>query len=64
MRKAAMHAVVPEEVRIRLDRAEVVDRHDIDILAPGFVDGADDVAADAAKSVDGDSDGHDFLLGR
>jgi hypothetical protein len=33
--------------------------NDLDVLAAGFDDGAQDVAADAAKAVDGDLDGHD-----
>ena len=41
-------------MRVGLDRREVVDGDDLDILAPGFHDGAQDVAADAAEPVDGD----------
>ena len=64
VREVAVHAVVAQQMRIGLDRAEIVDGHDVDVLAAGFVDRAHDVAADAAKSVDGDSDGHAFLLAR
>ena len=64
VREAAMHAVVAEQMGVGLHRAEVVDRHHVDVLAAGFEDRADDVAADAAKSVDGNSDGHFFLPGR
>ena len=64
VREAAMHAVVAQQMRVGLDRAEIVDGDDVDVLAAGFVDGAQDVAADAAKSVDGNSDCHDrFSLG-
>ena len=63
MREAAVHAVIAEQMRVGLDRAEVVDGDDVDVLAAGFVDRAQDVAADAAKSVDGNSDGH-FSLPR
>ena len=63
MREAAMHAVVAQQMRIGLDRAEIVDGDDVDVLAAGFMDGAQDVAADAAKSVDGNSDGHFSLPG-
>ena len=58
MREAAVHAVVAQQMRIGLDRAEIVDGDHVDVLAARFVDGAQDVAADAAKSVDGNSDGH------
>jgi hypothetical protein len=53
-----MHAVVAQQVRIGLDGTEIVDRDDVNVLAAGFVDCAHDVAADPAKSVDGDFQGH------
>ena len=53
-----MHAVEAEQVGIGLDRAEIVDGHDLDIGTAGFDDGAQDIAADAAKTVDGDADCH------
>ena len=59
-----MHAVEAQQMGVGLDRAEIVDGHHVDVLAAGFVDGAHDVAADAAKSVDANSDGHVFLPGR
>ena len=58
VREAAMNAVIPEQMRVGLDRPEIVDGNDVDVLAAGFIDGAHDIAADAAKSVDGNSDGH------
>src|SRR5690606_21362051 len=58
VRKTAMHAVIAQQMGVGLDRPEVIDRHHVDVLAAGFVDGAYDVSADAAKSVDGNSDGH------
>ena len=57
-----MHRVVAQQVRVGLDRAEIVDGHDLDVLAAGLGDGAQDVAADAAEPVDGDPDGHSLLL--
>ena len=60
LRETAMHRVVAHQVGVGLDRAEIVDRDDVDVLAPGFIDGANDVAADAAKSVDGDFYGHAY----
>src|SRR5690606_38210721 len=63
MREAAVHAVVAQQVRVGLDRAEIVDGDDVDVLAAGFIDGAQDVAADATETVDGNSDSHVLLLG-
>src|SRR5262249_32540626 len=57
-RKSAVDRVEAQQMRIGLDRTKIVDGHDVDILTTGFIDGAHDVAADAAKSVDGNSDGH------
>ena len=44
-----MDGVVAEEVGVGLDRAEVVDRHDLDVVALGLDDGAQHVAPDAAE---------------
>ncbi len=43
---------------VGLDRAEIVDRDDLDVVAARFDDGAQHVAADAAEAVDGDFGGH------
>jgi hypothetical protein len=43
-------------VRIGLDGAEVVDGDNGDVLALAFDNGAQNVAADAAKPVDGNPD--------
>ena len=60
-----MHTVEAQEVGVGLDRAKVVDRHDLDIGAAGFDDPAQHVAADPAKAVDGylHSHGVSFPLG-
>jgi hypothetical protein len=47
-----------QQMGVGLDRAEIVDRDDFDVLAAGFDDGAQDVAADAAEAVDGNLDSH------
>jgi hypothetical protein len=60
--KTAVYGVVSEEMRVRLDGAEIVDTHDDNIAAFGFHDRAQDKSADAAKTVDRDADGHEFLL--
>ena len=53
--KAAVHAVVAQQMRVGLDRREIVDGDDFDVVAAGFDDGAQDIAADAAKPVDGNA---------
>ena len=59
----AMHGVVARQVRIGFGAAQIVHRDDLDVLvAPGFVQGTQDIAADAAVAVDGDADGHGQLL--
>jgi hypothetical protein len=60
----AVHAVEAQQMRVGLDRAEVVDGNDVDVGAAGFIDRAHDVAADTAKSVDCNSDSHVNLLQR
>src|SRR5258706_3452286 len=49
-------------MRIGLDWAQIVDRHDLDVLAPTFDDGAQHQPADAAKTVDRNTNGHDLFL--
>ena len=58
-----MHGVEAQQMGVGLDRAEIVDGDDLDVLAAGFGDGAQDVAADAAKPVDGDADCHGIAPG-
>ena len=62
VREAAVHAVEAQQVGVGLDRAEIVDGNDFDIVAAAFDDGAEDVAADAAKTIDCDADCHGRLL--
>ncbi len=62
--ETAMHAVVAQQMRIGFDRAEVVDRHDLNIGAARLDDGAKNVAADAAKTVDCDANCHFLLISR
>ena len=56
--EAAVHGIISQKVRVGLDRPEVIDRDHLDILAAAFDDGPENVAADAAESVDGDVNGH------
>jgi hypothetical protein len=53
-----MNAVKAHQMGIRLHRAEVIDRNNLDILPALFHDGAHHVASDPAKSVDCDPDHH------
>ena len=57
-----MHGVETEEMRVRLDRAEIVDRDHFDVFAARLDDGAQYVAADAAETVDGDTNCHALSL--
>ena len=50
-----MHAVIAQQVGIGFHRSEVVDGDNLDVLAVGFGDGAQDIAADAAESVNGNA---------
>src|SRR5918996_1579595 len=51
------HRVVLEQVGHRVDRAEVVDRHEVDVGAD-LGGRPEEVAADAAEAVDPHTDGH------
>src|SRR3984893_12639623 len=57
-----MHGIKAQEMGVGLDRAEIVDANHLDILAAGFGDGPQYVAADAAAPVDRDPDCHLSLL--
>ena len=52
VRKASVHAVEAQQMRVGLDGPEVVDRHHLDVRAARFDDGAQDVAPDAPEPVD------------
>jgi hypothetical protein len=53
-----MDGIEAEQVRVRLDRAEIVDGDHLDVLAAAFHDAAKDVASDATESVDRDLHRH------
>jgi hypothetical protein len=59
--KPAMDRIIAQQMRVGLDRTQIVDRHDLDILAAGLHDRAQHVATDPPKSVDGNFDRHDVL---
>ena len=60
VRKRAVRGVVLRQMRIGFRIAQVVDRDDFYFLvAAGFVQRAQHIAADAAVAVDGDFDGHE-----
>jgi hypothetical protein len=56
--EAAVHAVIAQQVGVGFNRAEVVDGDNLDVLAVRLSDGAQDIAADAAKPVDGYTNCH------
>jgi hypothetical protein len=58
-----MHAVVSQQVGIGLDRTQIVHGNDLDVPAIGFGYGAQDVAADAAKPVNGNAYCHENTPG-
>ena len=62
MRKAAMHRVKPQQMGIGFDRAKIVDGDHFNVPAAGFDDGAQHIAADAAKTIDGNFNCHVDLL--
>ena len=53
-----MDRIEAQQMGVGLDRAEIVDADHLDILAAGLGDGAQYIAADAAKPVDRDPDCH------
>src|SRR5438552_17940747 len=53
MRVLAVDRVVTEQMRVGLGRAEVVERHDFDVLPAGLDDRAQYQASDAPEPVDG-----------
>ena len=60
--KAAMDRIKAQQMGVGFDRAQIVDRNDVDIGAARFNDGPQHVAANAAEPIDGDFDGHYELL--
>ena len=60
-RKAPVDAVMAQEVGIVFGGEQVIDGDDFDVLAIGFHNGAQDVAADTAETGNCDSDGHGLL---
>ncbi|MNO97982.1 hypothetical protein D3C76_897120 [compost metagenome] len=61
--EAPVHAVVLEQMGVDVRLAEVVDRHDLQVLAMAAgVQGSKDVAADAAETVDRQANGHGCRL--
>ena len=52
VREAAMHAVEAQQMRIGLDRAEVVDCHNVNVFAAGLYNGAQHKTPDSSEAVD------------
>src|SRR5690606_17252026 len=56
--KAAVYGIEAQQMSIGFNWSEIVNRYNLNVLTPALSDGAQDVAPDAAKTVDGDSDSH------
>src|SRR5262249_35656754 len=56
--EATMDRVKAEQVCVGLDRSEIVDGDDLDIVALGLDNGAQDITADTAEPVDGTTNRH------
>ena len=61
-REAAMNGVEAQEMGIRGDGAEIIDRDDFNVLAVMLDDGAQDETSDPAKSIDCDTYCHFKIL--
>ena len=59
--KAAVHGIEAQQMRVGLDRRQIVHRDDFDVVTVGLDHGAQDIAADAAESIDGDANRHSCL---
>src|SRR5690606_16807759 len=59
---AAMHAVIFQEMGVRLDRPEVVDADNLDIGPTRLVDCPQDIPSNPSKSVDCNTNSHFSLL--
>src|SRR5262249_60646611 len=54
-RKAAVHGIEAQQMGVGLDRGEIVDADELDVVTPRFGNGAQHVATDAAEPVDTDT---------
>src|SRR5262252_4057476 len=50
-----VNGIEAQQMRIGLGRRQIVEGHDLDVLASGLRNGTQDIAADPAKSVNGDA---------
>ncbi len=55
-----MHGIETQQMGVGLDRTEIVDGDNLNVSALRFGDRTKDIAADAAKTVDRDSNRHCF----
>ena len=58
MRETAMHRVIAHQMRIGFHRTQIIDADNLKIRAAGFDDGTQHIAADTAKTIDGNTQGH------
>ncbi len=59
--EGAMHRIIFQEMRIGLDRSQIVERDDGDIVPSGFMYRPKDIAADPAKPVNAHPNSHAAL---
>ena len=55
-----MHGIESQQMGIGLDRTEIVDGDDLNVVAIRFGNCAQDIPADTSKSVDSDFNRHSF----
>src|SRR5262249_3812521 len=53
--EAPVNGIEAQQMCVGFGRSEIVEGHDLDVLASGLHNGAQDIAADTAKSIDGDA---------
>jgi len=54
-----MHRIIAQQMGVGFNRAEVVDRHNVDVLAARFKDRAHDIAPDTTETIHRDTNlGH------
>jgi len=56
--KATVHRIIAQQMGVGLDRPEIVDRDDLEVVAPALVDGPQNQPTDTAETVDRDANGH------
>ena len=53
-----MHGIIAHQMRVGFNRAEIIQSDDLNIGASGFDDGAQNIAADPSKTINGNFYSH------